>query len=43
MSSAEGKALGFLRSTGLRPKFLDKMEYSNVHVDPMLFAMESVR
>jgi pilus assembly protein CpaF len=41
--SAEGKALGFLRSTGLRPKFLDKMEYSNVHVDPMLFAMESVR
>jgi pilus assembly protein CpaF len=41
--SPEGKALGFLRSTGLRPKFLDKMEYSNVHVDPMLFAMESTR
>ena len=41
--SNEGKALGFLRSTGLRPKFLDKMEYSNVHVDPMLFAMESAR
>ena len=36
----DGKAQGYLRSTGLRPKFLDKMEHSNVHVDPMLFAME---
>jgi pilus assembly protein CpaF len=34
----EGNALGLLTSTGLRPKFLEKMEYSNVHVNPMLFA-----
>ena len=39
----DGKAQGYLRSTGLRPKFLDKMEHSNVHVDPMLFAMEGLR
>jgi pilus assembly protein CpaF len=39
----EGKAKGFLRATGLRPKFLDKMEQSNVHVDPMLFAMDGLR
>jgi pilus assembly protein CpaF len=39
----DGKAKGFLRSTGLRPKFLDKMEHSNVHVDPMLFAMDGLR
>jgi pilus assembly protein CpaF len=40
---ADGKAQGFLRSTGLRPKFLEKMEHSNVHVDPMLFAMDGLR
>ncbi len=40
---ADGKALGFLRATGLRPTFLDKMEYSNVHVDPRLFAMDAMR
>jgi pilus assembly protein CpaF len=34
---AEGRTLGRLRSTGLRPKFLDKMAYSNVTVDPLLF------
>jgi len=39
----EGKAQGFLRSSGLRPKFLEKMEHSNVHVDPMLFAMDGLR
>ncbi len=33
----EGRTLGRLRSTGLRPKFLEKMAYSNVVVDPMLF------
>ncbi|WP_309650764.1 CpaF family protein [Nocardioides sp.] len=33
----EGRTLGRLRSTGLRPKFLEKMAYSNVTVDPMLF------
>jgi pilus assembly protein CpaF len=35
---SEGKALGLLTSTGLRPKFLEKMAYSNVEVNPMLFA-----
>ncbi|WP_114422718.1 CpaF family protein [Nocardioides houyundeii] len=37
---ADGKALGGLRSTGLRPKFLEKMAYNNVQVDPLLFATE---
>jgi pilus assembly protein CpaF len=35
---SEGKALGLLTSTGLRPKFLEKMEYANVSVNPMLFS-----
>jgi pilus assembly protein CpaF len=30
--------MGTLRATGLRPKFLEKMQYANVSVDPMLFA-----
>lgn len=34
---ANGKVLGYLAATGLRPKFLDKMAYSNVTVDPVLF------
>jgi pilus assembly protein CpaF len=37
---AEGRTLGRLRSTGLRPKFLDKMQYANVTVDPLLFATD---
>ncbi len=36
---SEGRTLGRLASTGLRPKFLEKMAYSNVTVDPMLFAV----
>jgi hypothetical protein len=39
----DGRAQGYLRSTGLRPKFLEKMEHANVHVDPMLFAMDALR
>ena len=35
-----GKSLGRLRATGLRPKFLDKLAQQNVKVDPMLFAMD---
>jgi pilus assembly protein CpaF len=35
---ADGRTLGQLRSTGLRPKFLEKMTHSNVTVDPMVFA-----
>ncbi len=34
----EGRTQGSLRPTGLRPKFLEKMAYANVSVDPMIFA-----
>jgi pilus assembly protein CpaF len=33
-----GRALGHLRATGLRPRFLDRLNDHNVHVDPTLFA-----
>ena len=33
----EGHTLGRLRGTGLRPKFLEKMAYANVTVDPLIF------
>ena len=39
---SHGKAQGRLRSTGLRPKFLEKMAYANVTVDPMLFATDRI-
>ena len=39
----DGKVLGRLRPTGLRPKFLDKMAEVNVTVDPMLFATDRLR
>ena len=35
-----GRALGQLKSTGLRPKFLDRFAEQNVEVDPTLFAFE---
>ena len=35
-----GRTLGRLRATGLRPKLLEKLAHANVHVDPMLFAMD---
>ena len=34
-----GRALGHLRSTGLRPRFLDRLADANVKVDPGLFAV----
>ena len=37
-----GKSLGRLRATGLRPKFLEKLAHNNVHVDPQLFAMDGL-
>ncbi len=37
----EGKFRGRLKSTGLRPKFLDKLEERGVFVDPDVFALES--
>ncbi len=36
----EGHALGRMRGTGLRPQFLEKMAYSNVTVDPLIFQMD---
>ena len=33
------RADGRLRSTGLRPKLLDKLAYADVEVDPALFAV----
>ncbi len=38
----EGRSLGTLKATGLRPKFLEKMAFSNVTVDPRTFIPESM-
>jgi pilus assembly protein CpaF len=38
--SEEGHALGSLKSTGLRPKFLDKLAEHGLQVDPTIFAFE---
>lgn len=35
-----GAPLGKLKSTGLRPKFLDKLAAAGIHVDPSIFAFE---
>ncbi|MFZ0324283.1 MAG: CpaF family protein [Actinomycetes bacterium] len=35
-----GRSLGSLKSTGLRPKFLEKLAEHGVHVDTSLFAFE---
>lgn len=35
-----GRNRGVLRSTGLRPKFLDKLEAAGVRVDPTVFSFE---
>ena len=37
----EGRFRGRLKSTGLRPKFLDKLAERGVYVEPELFALES--
>jgi len=37
----DGKFRGRLKSTGLRPKFLDKLEERGVILDPDVFALES--
>jgi pilus assembly protein CpaF len=34
---ADGRSLGRIRPTGLRPKFLEKMADANVRVDPLIF------
>jgi pilus assembly protein CpaF len=40
---SEGRSLGSLKATGLRPKFLDKMQNNNVLVDPRVFATTDYR
>jgi pilus assembly protein CpaF len=35
---AQDKALGGLRATGLRPRFIDQLAERNVHLDPAVFA-----
>ncbi|MCH9719261.1 MAG: CpaF family protein [Actinomycetia bacterium] len=37
---SEGRIQGQLQSTGLRPKFLDKLQASGVTIDPAIFAFE---
>jgi pilus assembly protein CpaF len=37
-----GRTLGRLRASGLRPRLLEKLAQANVQVDPMLFAMDGV-
>jgi pilus assembly protein CpaF len=39
---AEGRSLGSLKATGLRPKFLEKMAFANVVVDPRTFIPDSM-
>ncbi|MDO9458443.1 CpaF family protein, partial [Nocardioides sp.] len=39
---AEGHSLGRMRSTGLRPKFLEKMAEVNVTVDPLIFHADRI-
>ncbi|GAB3666894.1 CpaF family protein [Nocardioides korecus] len=40
---ADGKSMGSLRATGLRPKFLEKMAHNNVSVDPRVFSTREFR
>jgi pilus assembly protein CpaF len=34
-----GKVLGRLRPTGLRPKFMDKVEAAGIHLPPSIFGV----
>ena len=36
----DGRSLGTLKSTGLRPKFLEKLAAAGVTIDPIVFASE---
>ncbi len=38
-----GKIIGRLRPTGLRPKFMDKIEASGIHLPPTIFGVGSSR
>ena len=39
----DGKVLGRLRPTGLRPKFMDKIEESGIHLPPSIFGVGSIQ
>ena len=39
---SDGRNLGRLRATGLRPKFLDKLANHNVTVDPLIFHTDRI-
>jgi pilus assembly protein CpaF len=39
----EGKVMGRLRPTGLRPKFMDKIEAAGIHLPPQIFGIGSRR
>jgi pilus assembly protein CpaF len=39
----DGRSLGALRSTGLRPKFLSKLAEHGITVDPLIFARDGIR
>lgn len=39
----DGKVLGHLRSTGLRPKILDRIEATGIHLPPSIFGKRSRR
>jgi pilus assembly protein CpaF len=34
-----GKVIGRLRPTGLRPKFMDKIEAAGIHLPPSIFGI----
>jgi pilus assembly protein CpaF len=38
-----GKVLGRLRPTGLRPKFMDKIEATGIHLPPQIFGIGAQR
>jgi pilus assembly protein CpaF len=39
----EGKVMGRMRPTGLRPKFMDKIEAAGIHLPPQIFGIGSRR
>jgi pilus assembly protein CpaF len=39
MGYENGKVIGRLRPTGLRPKFMDKIEAAGIHLPPSIFGV----
>jgi pilus assembly protein CpaF len=42
MGIKDGKIMGRLRPTGLRPKFIGKIEAANIHLPPKVFGIEKM-